>query len=292
MLAMHMQPLPDLHPTPPSTNGKHPAPRSERGAVVHSSPRVPQPTRFPPALPGGGVDWLLFTLGRGTFLGFPLLRVIVFVVIFVAVLFMLRPQAGGWWAAALLLLMLALVALARMAAARRNFVHFREDAAGVREPGDGVVPAAPLPVEEKLPVYLWGNLDVHEKVRRFAALPAFYRTFATREHALIGHVVSMSKLGVAALPDLDAGLWYAFCRPEQLFDVRAGTVRWGQADWPALALIYRTERARPGGRKQSTLETLFVAARDGETVQRVLADLNVERRDTHAAERTAAVTRQ
>ena len=269
---------------PPSGNGKHPAPRSARGAVVlRGAPPPERPaTRFPDPLPGGGGwDGLLFTLGRGTIFGFTLMRVLGFVVVLTAVTWALRPLWGGGWVALALLGGLGIVALARMAAARRNFVRFDEE--------DGTAPtAAPLGVPEKLPIYLWGNLEVQGRVRSFAALPSFYRTFATREHALIGLVQAPSRMGVSRLPDLDAGLWYAFCRPEQMIALRSGSAAWGTKRYPALALTYSAARALPNGRAQQSVETIYIAAREEETVRRLWSDLAVEQSAAQVRNRHAA----
>ncbi len=260
---------------PPSTNGTHPAPRAERGAVAIQPRPAARPaqqavTRFPAALPGGGLSQWLFTMGRGTFLGFPLLRVLTFVLVFVALTWLLRWLPGSPWVAIALLAAPIVVALAHTAAARRSFVGFTPDVDAV------AVVAEPLAAAEKLPVYLWGRLEVQERVRSFVALPGFYRTFATREHACIGLAISKSKLGVAALSDLDAGLWYAFCTPTQLISVRTGSVTWGRMRYPALALAYHVQRAHASGRTQKGVETLYIATADDATRKRILADLTVE----------------
>lgn len=276
-----------MQPQPPSTNGNHPAPRTPRGAVVVRAPvgGIQSPTLFPAPLPAGGTDDLLFTFGRGAFLGFPLGRVITFVVILLALTLALRRFPGGGWVASALLAALAIVVLARTLAARRGFVRFFAEA------GDGEVAAEALPGRDKLPIYLWGNLEVQGRVRSFAALPGFYRTFATREHALIGQVVSNPRLGVAKLADVDAGLWYAFCTPEQVLSLRSGRVGWGRATYAAIALERRTARTQASGRTQYAVETLYLAAHEPETIQRILADLAVECKTANAPARGKAGSR-
>ncbi len=275
---------------PPSSNGTHAAPHIERGAVVvpgptpvQSQPQRP-PTRFPEPLPGGGGDDFLYTLARGAFFGFPLKRVVPIVVVFIAVAWLLRPLPGGIGVAGVLLAALALLTLVRALAARRHYVRFAEGP--LAHAGAAITPASLHP-NDKVPIYLWGELEVQGRVRSFAALPGFYRTFATREHALIGLVVSVQRLGLARLPDMDAGLWYAFCTPEQIVSLRTGTVLWGKGRYPAIALARHTAPPQSKGRTQQRVEMLYIGTREAATLQRIWADLVVEQDGALAAVQAA-----
>ncbi len=257
---------------PPSTNGSQTAPGNMHGAVVLPvRPAARAVTVFPEALPAGGPNAWLFLLGRGAFLGIALQRVVIFIVGILAIGLVLLRVPGGGWPALFLLGALGIVLIARSFAARSNYVHFVADVA--RAP---FVEAAPLPTREKLPVYIWGRLEVEGKVGRFAALPGFYRTFASREHAIIGLAASRSWLGISTLIDLEEGLWYAFCAPEDLQEVCTGSIRWGGVRYSALALQRCTARTNANGRIKKRIETLYLATSDSSTRDRILADLAVD----------------
>jgi hypothetical protein len=56
--------------------------------------------------------------------------------------------------------------------------------------------------DKRAALYITGALSVEAKVRSFTALPGFYRSFATREHVLIGRVQPRR---IAALCNLARG---------------------------------------------------------------------------------------
>jgi hypothetical protein len=136
----------------------------------------------------------------------------------------------------------------------------------------------PLAPNSKLPVYVSGLLAVDTKVRRFAGLPGFYRTFATREHALLCQARPRRFLGLATWPEDEEGLWYAFFYAHQVRRLETGLIAFDQAQFPGLLIEYQPDkpldgRARRGGPPRVTLYVAFPHAADYQTA---LADLMVE----------------
>jgi hypothetical protein len=133
----------------------------------------------------------------------------------------------------------------------------------------------PMPPAEKRAVYVTGILSVEQKSRSFIALPGFYRTFATREHALLCQVQARPLLRFAAWPEDEIGLWYAFFMPDQILAIQPGLQRIGRQSLPALAL---TVRPAPNAakRRPAAAETLYLAFPDAGDFAAVCADLRIE----------------
>ena len=155
------------------------------------------------------------------------------------------------------------------AARRQGYVQFTP------LPAPPVAPK-PLPPNAKLPVYISGLLAVDTKARPFAGLPGFYRTFATREHVLIGQVRAR-RFGVAAWPPEEEGLWYAFFAAGHVHALRTGTVAFDRRSLPGFALDYTPPPGHDGKqRRKPQRRTVYVAFPQPEDFQAALADLAVE----------------
>lgn len=241
-------------------NGVPPAPPGTSGAF--SSKAAAPRTEFLPDLPPHSwLDWL-YALSRQRLGAAALLHWLVAGGLLLALLWGAGSLPGGWWvalglsAAALSLLVL------HAAARRRRFLRFQPQALAAPPP-------ARLPVHNKLPLYVSGELSVEGRFRTFTHLPGFYRTFATREHALICQVRPGRLLPVGAPPDDEAGLWYAFFRPEQITRLTSGVVSDRGREMSALAITFigPDKRQRP---HSVTLHLCFPNPADRQTV---LADL-------------------
>lgn len=253
---------------PPNTNGHHAAPPAPAGGAVRSiDAPVPAraPTVFPADLGGFAPSLLLYKLGRGHFGGFSLLRWLWLAGGAAALAWPLGLPGGVWVSGAMVILLAALTA-ARVAGARRFFVRF-DDAGALPD----VTPAR-MPVPEKLPVHVTGLLEVSGRVRPFTWLPGFYRTFATREHALLCQCRERRVLGIAQWPETETGLWYAFVQPDRLRAVRWGALSLGRHARPALAVEYAPENHAVLRRRRAQ-ETLYIACADEAQARRILADL-------------------
>jgi hypothetical protein len=141
-------------------------------------------------------------------------------------------------------------------------------------PASPVTPR-PLPPSAKLPVYVSGLLAVENKVRPFGGLPGFYRTFATREHALICQ--ARRRDGLATWPEEEVGLWYAFFTAAHVHGLCTGAIAFDRTTLPGFALDY-TPPQPLGGKKRRRPQrlTLYVAFANPADFQAALADLAVE----------------
>jgi hypothetical protein len=253
-------------------NGTTPAPRTTRGAFAA------QRTEFLPDRPADSSRAVAYLLARRQLLGLPLQRWLYGVVAFLVLVWLLaRFPAPGWAVAVGLWAILGMWLWARQGRTG-HYVRFL--------PGDlpnAVTPVA-LDADAKLPLYVSGWLTVQNKAQQFAGVPAFYRTFPTREHALLCRVRARTAWGVVEWPPEEVGLWYAFFRPEQIIAVRPGTVQFDQEALPGVVVDYRpTDPALLKKRRQAQQTTVYLAFPDAMTRNDVLADLLVETiRETQA----------
>ncbi len=241
-------------------NGLPPAPPGTSGAF--SSKPTPQPTAFLPDLPPQSWRSWLYALSQQRMLSIPLARWLIGGMLTLGVIWGLGRWPGGWWAALAWLLAALLLFVLRALAGRSHYIHFQPQPLQMLEPA-GIPPSA------KVPLYVTGSLGVEGRERAFTNLPGFYRTFATREHALICQLRPRRFLGVGALPDDEPGLWYAFFLPEQITRISSGVVAEGRQQMSALAVTYLA-KDKQQRRRSMTLHLTFPNAADRLTV---LADL-------------------
>ena len=194
--------------------------------------------------------------------------------IIVALLLVLQSGPGRWAAVVVLLLLLALWSWQRYASSS-GFVYFLPQAL---PPSDGPVAPRPLAPTDKLPVYVSGALSVDTKVRRFAALPGFYRTFATREHALLCQARPRRLARLAVWPEEEVGLWYAFFHAPEVRQLRTGEIAFDRTRLPGFAVEYEPDKPLDGKprRRQPQRITLYIAFPQAADCQAALADLMVE----------------
>ena len=122
-----------------------------------------------------------------------------------------RPVLPAWHWAILTLLLLAGAALVvlRGWAAQRSYVTFDP------QPGLMAPPAAPVSPEDKVPLRATGWFDVQGAERFFADLTAYWRTYASREYAVLAIQHPTRFLLLAHSRPEDAGMWYAFISPRR-----------------------------------------------------------------------------
>jgi hypothetical protein len=98
--------------------------------------------------------------------------------------------------------------------------------------------AAPLNPSDKLILRATGLFEVEGKAQRFTELPAYYRSFSTREHALMAVVQPARRLaGLASWPEDETGMWYIFVKHDEVRQVQPGMLSFGRARRPALLLL-------------------------------------------------------
>jgi hypothetical protein len=177
--------------------------------------------------------------------------------------------AWHWLVLALLLLGGAAVMVLAGWAARRSYVVFL--------PEPGLVRPAPLPLlpEDKIPLRATGRFDVQGRERFFADLPAYWRTYASREHAVLAiqHPSRFLLLGHSRAED--AGMWYAFISPTAITEVTPGELRSGRRISPGLRVIYRRQPPAPEGKRlpKAVVATVYLAFEDKTSRARAWADL-------------------
>ncbi len=214
----------------------------------------------------------LYKLHRHHANGLPLSRWVIFWLLLMAGLFWLGwlPTDPAWDRPGAVLGVLAAILLigAGFIAKRRHYVHFRP------HPEPQLTPS-PLSAQEKTPVWASGRFGVQGKLRQFTWLQGYYRTFATREHAIMCLSSPTRFLLLGRLPEQDLGMWYIFIQPGDMRRVRFGEVRFGKKGGPGLAIDHLLHLPKRGRfRPARTLrETTYLVCENGADAARLLADL-------------------
>lgn len=268
-------------------NGTPPAPPPASGAFAAQRPR----TEFLPDLPIKGWDAVIYHLNRQQVLTFSLLR---WCYIILWALFLIQltvAPAGSLW---MIWLIVAVgLAISLKLARNRDFLRVT-GAGGSQGSGSGSRSALssagaaprPLPLSQKVPVYVTGDLSVQDRLRFFACLPGFYRTFATREHALLCQARSRRFLGIGAWPEEEVGLWYLFFQPDRIIGLRIVEIQFAEHSMPGLSITYRpTQVGKRPPPESSVVHLAFVQPADRDLV---LADLRVDTIPNLLSQPTAA----
>jgi hypothetical protein len=176
--------------------------------------------------------------------------------------------AWHWLILALLLLSGAVVVALRGWAARRSYVVF------LPEPELASPAPAPLTPEDKIPLRATGRFDVQSRERLFADLPAYWRTYASREHAVLA-IQHPTRFLLGQSRAEDDGMWYAFIPSAAITEATPGALRYGRQVSPGLRVVYRRQpRARDGKRPpKAAVATIYLAFEDEASRARVWADL-------------------
>lgn len=153
------------------------------------------------------------------------------------------------WSCPLLLLAVALPA-ADWLAARRDYVSFT--------PETHVPEAARLSPQTHVGVWATGLFEVEGRLRRHTWLQATYRTFPSREHAVIATCVPSTLLRIGRSRGQDHGMWYIFCLPQAIRNVQVGYVQFGRRQQPAVALTHTTDVPGRFRRKRTRRENVVV----------------------------------
>ncbi len=180
---------------------------------------------------------------------------------------------GGGAGLSLTLAALALIlSLSRRWARGRYFVHFRPDKTNAA-PGE----QPPLWPEDKLLLRAAGHFFVRHKEHDFPNLIAYYRTFETREHAIMARNTPTRVLGLAhSNPEIEH-MWYIFITPEALREVIRGELYFGARPKPALKLVYtRPEKWGEPEESKKIVDVAYLSFDSEEDRRRVQADLMLD----------------
>ena len=184
--------------------------------------------------------------------------------IMLTVLALLFGVPGRHIIAGLFLALILLLSLGSRYARRRRYIHFVPE---TPEPPED--PPPPLWPQDKLLHHATGHFEVEGKEADWTRLIAYYRTFETREHAIMARLTPMRFLKVGELPPQQLGMWYRFIDPENLLEATPGRIYFGGQVEPGLRLRYRRFDEKGKAR-----EDIFFLHFDTEADRtRVLADL-------------------
>ncbi len=149
----------------------------------------------------------------------------------------------------------------------RDYVQFRESATPAVTP-------QPLAPSDNVPIHASGYFTVEEKSERFTWLQGYFRTFATREHAVIC-LVQPKRFLLAEWPEKDVGMWYVFFFPKSVRNIRYGEISYGGMTQTCLAIEHEIVIPKRGrfSRERTVQETVLLASPTEEDTRRILADL-------------------
>lgn len=156
-------------------------------------------------------------------------------------------------------------------AARRSYVVFSSESARPA-PAPGV-----LAPDDKVALRATGRFEVEGRTAFFASLQAYWRTFATREHAIMAIRNPSRFLLLGSVPTEQLGMWYMFIPAQAVEGVTAGRLAFGPDNGPALRVVYRRVSRDRDARKATkpVRETVYLMFDDESALKRVWAGLNV-----------------
>jgi len=212
----------------------------------------------------GRLYHLLYHLDNTLFFEAPMRTWVNWGFVLLALVTLLVGLPGRFYLAGFSLLLILLLSLASRYARRRYYVHFLPESP--KPPDD---PPLPLWPQDKLLHHASGHFEVEDKAGDWTRLIAYYRTFETREHAIMARLTPSRFLKLGEFPPQHLGMWYRFITPENLLDVASGQIYANGEEEPGLRLRYRRfdDKGNP-------LEDLFFLHFDSEGDRaRVMADL-------------------
>jgi len=145
------------------------------------------------------------------------------------------------------------------------------------QPGIAAPAGLALDPKDKVKLHATGTFEVEGKTHFFAHLLAYWRTFTSREHAVMAIVHPSRFLKLAHMPEEHVGMWYIFFRPEAIRTITPGLLSFGAQTSPALRVSYLNSPPSSdkdqGRAAKRSLVTVHLAFEDEESRQRVWADL-------------------
>ena len=214
---------------------------------------------------------LLYNLSRHTFGEIVLSRWLSLLLLLLGIGWFVGNFPLRWIVPLLSLLTIITLATAIRYWRKRDFVRFRETSPPAVDPEI-------LPPEEKIPIHATGYLSVEGRGQRYSWVPGFYRTFATREHAILCMVPNRKYLGIGRWPYDEVGMWYAFFFASEIVQIRWGELSFDNRPRPALAIEHRvTVPARNRIKREKIVtETLYITCQQEEQAKRIWADLQYQ----------------
>lgn len=179
------------------------------------------------------------------------------------------PPMAAWHWVFLAFIVLAALGLILMQywAGRQLYVAFAAD------PSSAAPAPRPLDPADKIALRATAIFEVEGKARFFADLLAYWRTFASREHAVMAIVHRSRFLLLGSVNERYLGMWYVFFTPATIEAITPGTVAFGAEGRPALCVAYRF--TLPGDRKPAPpmVRLVYLTFADEAARAQVWADL-------------------
>ncbi len=185
---------------------------------------------------------------------------------------------GGWLTAGLALVLFAALIMGQHYWQGKDFVEF--------QPAEmPLVAPATLPTSAKLPIWGSGYFSVENKHAHFTWLEGFFRTFPSREHAVICLNKPTSLLYFGQSPAGQIGMWYCFFRPEAVQEILWGEIRFGNESLPGLAVAHtvRLPRRNWFQAEKDVRKFTYLACSQREDALAILSDLLYDRYAAEAA---------
>ncbi len=182
---------------------------------------------------------LAYQLHRHELNGWPLDRWLGALFVLVALASVLGRWPDKWLVASVAGVFLASFIAFEVWARRAAYVTFVAQKPTVR---DSQSEHAPLLPQDKVEVRATGRFEVEGRSQFFVELQAFFRTFATREHAVIAFVPRSRFLWLGQWPEHERGLWYIFFLPRQVVSLEPGVLAFGGRERLALRVTYQQDK--------------------------------------------------
>lgn len=282
--------LPELKPY---QNGQTPASSETDGAFISTaqlaSPESPHDTQldlndlaspagnigqqtrttFPSDSPNMSMRTILYGIVNHYFGGITLFRWLN--LLFVGVILVAIIAATAYWVTGLsvILLVVAGMWLLRRVYQHHDYIRFYPKDVPFADQGDRLSPSA------KVPVHVTGLFAVEERNARFTWLPGFYRSFATREHALLCQHPETHFLKIAGCEPDNIGMWYVFFQPDEVKAIRWGEIMFGSTPRHCIAVDRMVEKKAKSRfrRDKITAESTYIAVTSIADGQRIWDDL-------------------
>lgn len=207
---------------------------------------------------------VLYKLRHHVWINIPLNTWLVLLLLVLAPLFYFDVLPGGSALAIFVLALIMVLYLSQWWANSRLYVLF-EAAESANESGSPTV----LGPRDKVLLRASGVFAVEGEEKRFTDLLAYYRTFETREHAVMARQTPTRFLGLGRSRPEVLGMWYIFFIPENLNAVTPGRLYFGSTPHPALRLDY--VRLTPKDKTKDSI--VYLSFETARSMQQVLADI-------------------